>query len=115
MASALSPCAKIICFFGTETIFLPAPMVARKVSGSNPRCMWFAADDFIEQIIGPNHRLHVSNFAHCFKEARRSTDALPLAPCPAFQAHEGLRRRWFSFPRRQAARLDAARCVAAQC
>jgi len=32
-----APCAYIVCFFGTVTIFLPAPIVARKVLGSNSR------------------------------------------------------------------------------
>src|ERR1700757_2496571 len=36
MASASSPCAKIVCFLRTTSIFLPSPMVARNTSGSNP-------------------------------------------------------------------------------
>jgi hypothetical protein len=43
VASAPSPWVKIICFFGTATIFLPSPMVARKSWGSKSRFFLAAA------------------------------------------------------------------------
>src|SRR5258708_31759369 len=56
---------------GTQTIFLPSPIVARKVSGSNPRFLLAAADNFIELNYRPSGLRKMSYSAQFYPEQLR--------------------------------------------